>query len=141
MAAQAEVASFVNIQVGYNLERRTLITIEAMHALGRMLGGLPGRKNVVWLTSNFPFDLIPENRTVTDAELAADLPTLNQKSLQTNAAGAVAAEQRTLHGQEIRDSEAQLASSSIAIYPVDLNGLVGGMEGNGSGVDGTHDRS
>jgi VWFA-related protein len=128
-AAQAEVSSFVSIEVGYNIERRTLITIEAMHALARMLGGLPGRKNVVWLTSNFPFDLIPENRTVTDAELAAELPTLNQKSLQINAAGSVAAEQRTLHGQEIRDSEAQLASSSIAIYPVDLNGLVGGMEG------------
>ncbi len=129
MATQAEVSSFVSIQVGYNLERRTLITIEAMHALARMLGGLPGRKNVVWLTSNFPFDLIPENRTVTDAELASQLPTLNQKSLQTNAAGAVAAEQRTLHEVEIRDSEAQLASSNIAIYPVDLNGLVGGMEG------------
>jgi VWFA-related protein len=130
LLAQHEVAGFVGLQVGYNIERRTLITIEAMHSLARMLGGLPGRKNVVWLTANFPFDLIPEDRAVSDAELEADLPNVRQKSLQVNAAGSVAAEQRSLHGQEIRESEAQLASANIAIYPVDLNGLVGGMEGS-----------
>lgn len=129
LRAQTEVSSFASLQVGYNIERRTLITIEAMRSLARMLGGLPGRKNVVWLTANFPFDLIPDDRTVSDAELVADLPNVRQKSLQVNAAGSVAAEQRALHGQEIRESEAQLASSNIAIYPVDLNGLMGGMEG------------
>ena len=132
LAAQAEVASFASLQVGYEQERRTLITIEAMRSLSRMLGGLPGRKNVVWLTANFPFDLIPEDRAVSDAELTAELPNIRQKSLQVNAAGSVAAEQRTLHGQEIRQSESQLASANIAIYPVDLNGLVGGMEGTAS---------
>ncbi len=111
LAAQAEVASFAGLQVGYNIERRSLLTFEAMRSLGRMLGGLPGRKNVVWLTANFPFDLIPDDRTISDAELAADLPSVRQKSLQVNA---------------------QLASANIAIYPVDLNGLVGGMEGTAS---------
>jgi hypothetical protein len=33
-----------------------------------------------------------------------------------------------MHGQEIREAESQLASASIAIYPVDLLGLVSGME-------------
>ncbi len=132
LAAQAEVASFASLQVGYEQERRTLITIEAMRSLSRMLGGLPGRKNVVWLTANFPFDLIPEDRAVSDAELTAELPNIRQKSLQVNAAGSVAAEQRALHGQEIRQSESQLASANIAIYPVDLHGLVGGMEGTAS---------
>ena len=42
----------------------------------------------------------------------------------------MAAEQRNLHGQAIREAESQLASASIAIYPVDLNGLVSGMEGS-----------
>jgi len=129
LVARAEVSGFANLQIGYEIERRTLITIEAMRSLARMLGGLPGRKNVVWLTANFPFDLIPDDRTISDAELAADLPSVRQKSLQVNAAGSIAAEQRSLHGQEIRESEAQLASANIAIYPVDLNGLVGGMEG------------
>src|SRR6266849_5311303 len=132
LVARAEVSGFANLQIGYEIERRTLITIEAMRSLARMLGGLSGRKNVVWLTANFPFDLIPDDRTISEAELAADLPSVRQKSLQVNAAGSIAAEQRSLHGQEIRESEAQLASANIAIYPVDLNGLVGGMEGSAS---------
>jgi VWFA-related protein len=129
-SATAAAQAFADIQIGYDLERRTLITIEAMKALSRMLGGLSGRKNVVWLTASLPFDLIPEDRTVTDAELLADLPGQGrQRSVDVNAAGSQAAQQRNLHGREIRESEAELASSNIAIYPVDVRGLVSGMEG------------
>jgi VWFA-related protein len=133
--AQAGLAvqAFADLQIGYNIERRTVITLDAMRALSRMLGGLPGRKNVVWLTANLPFDLVPEDRTMTDAELLADLPGQGrQRSVGVNAAGSMAAEQRNLHGQAIREAEAQLANASIAIYPVDLNGLISGMEGSAS---------
>ena len=128
-SAQAAAQQFADIQVGYNLERRTMITIEAMKALTRILGGLPGRKNVVWLTASLPFDLIPEDRNVTDAELLADLPGQGrQRSVSVNAAGAFAAESRQLHGQDIKEAEAELASTNIAIYPVDVTGLISGME-------------
>jgi VWFA-related protein len=128
-SAMAAAQQFADIQVGYNLERRTTITIEAMRALSRILGGLPGRKNVVWLTASLPFDLIPEDRNVTDAELLADLPGQGrQRSVSVNAAGSLAAESRQLHGQEIKEAEAELSSTNIAIYPVDLTGLMGGME-------------
>jgi VWFA-related protein len=128
-ATAAEVASFANLQIGYNIERRTLITLDAMRTLARMLGGLQGRKNVVWLTANLPFDLIPEDRNISNAELAADLPgSGRQRSAMVNGAGSIAAEARSLHSQEIKDAESQLASTNIAIYPVDLHGLVGGME-------------
>jgi hypothetical protein len=104
-----------------------------MHALSRILGGLPGRKNVVWLTANLPFDLVPEDRAMTDAELMADLPGQGrQRSVNVNAAGAMASEQRNLHGQAIKEAESQLASASIAIYPVDLHGLISGMETSAS---------
>ncbi len=128
LASQA-IQDFADLQVGYNLERRTLITIEAMRALARMLGGLPGRKNVVWLTGSLPFDLVPEDRSVSDAELLADLPGQGrQRSVSSMGAGAQAAEQRELYAPQIRDAESQLASANIAIYPVDLHGLVSGME-------------
>jgi VWFA-related protein len=130
-ASQA-IADFTNLQIGYNIERRTLITLDAMRALSRMLGGLPGRKNVVWLTANLPFDLVPEDRAVSDEELLADLPDVRQKSVSTTAAGSLAGEQRSLHSQEIREAETQLASAGIAIYPVDLRGLVSGMESSAS---------
>jgi len=131
MIASAQLAAqqFQDMQLGYDLERRTLITIEAMKALSRILGGLPGRKNVVWLTASLPFDLIPEDRNVTDAELLADLPGQgHQRSVAVNAAGSLAAESRQVHGQEIKEAEAELTSTNIAIYPVDLTGLMSGME-------------
>ena len=129
VAAQAEVSSFTNLQIGFDLERRTTISIEAMRSLSRLLGGLPGRKNVVWLTAYMPFDLIPEDRAMSDAELAADLPAQGrQRSVGVNAGGSLAAEQRSLHNQEIRDAESRLASANIAIYPVDLHGLISGQE-------------
>lgn len=128
-SAQLAVREFADLQVGYNLERRTLITIEAMKGLTRILGGLPGRKNVVWLTASLPFDLIPEDRNVTDAELLADLPGQGrQRSVSVNAAGNYAAEARQLHAQDIKEAESELASSNIAIYPVDVTGLLSGME-------------
>ena len=132
-SAMAAAQDFANLQVGYNLERRTIITIEALKELSRILGGLPGRKNVVWLTASLPFDLVPEDRNVSDAELAADIPNINQKSLGTIATGALAAQGRQLHGQEIKEAEAQLASANIAIYPVDLHGLISGMESSAAG--------
>jgi VWFA-related protein len=122
--AQAEIAGFANLQVGYVLERRTVITIDAMRSLSRMLGGLPGRKNVVWLTAEFPFDLRPEDRNMSDEERDAELPSVRQKSVSTIATGSLAAQARELHGQEIRDAEWQLASAGIAIYPVDIRGIM-----------------
>ncbi len=131
--ARAEVNDFANLQVGYNIERRTVITIDAMRSLTRMLGGLQGRKNVVWLTSDLPFDMIPEDRNMTDTELQAELPGQGrQRSAALNGAGSLASESRQLHGQEIKEAESDLASANISIYPVDLRGLVGGMESSAS---------
>ena len=138
MASQA-VQDFADVQVTFDLERRTLITIDAMRALSRMLGGLPGRKNVVWLTANLPFDLVPEDRVVSDAELMEALPNVKQKSLGTIATGSLAAQQRAMHGPEIREAESRLASASVAIYPIDLLGLVSGMESSAAKVDSISD--
>jgi len=124
--AQQQVASFANLQIGYDLERRTLITIDAMRSLTRMLGGLQGRKNVVWLTADLPFDLIPEDRSVSDAELATLLPVNGSQAPSVRGAGAIATEERQLHAQEIKGAESGLASANIAVYPVDLRGLFGG---------------
>jgi VWFA-related protein len=127
--ATAAARQFADIAIGYNLERRTLITVQAMKALSRILGGLPGRKNVVWLTANFPFDLIPENRDISDEELATALPHMGSQAVSVRSAGAAAAEQRQLYGQEIKEAESQLATANVAIYPVDLRGIMA------SGID------
>ena len=129
-AVTVAVQQFEDVSAAYNLERRTLITIDALKALSRLLGGLPGRKNVVWLTASLPFDLIPENRNMSDEELAMALPNQGNQPVNLRASAAGAAEQRQLYGQQIKEAESQLASANVAVYPVDLQGLVGGMEGS-----------
>jgi VWFA-related protein len=135
-AAQAEVAAFQNIATGYKLELRTVITIQAMIDLSRLLAGLPGRKNVVWLTSEFPFDLIPQDRNLSEAEYQAALPgSGTDRPVGLNAAGALAAESRQLHGEGIERAESQLASADIAIYPVDMRGIMtGGIDAATTGT-------
>src|SRR5260370_18967088 len=112
-AAQSQIASFANLQIGYDIERRTMITIEALRSLTRMLCGLRGPKNVVWLTADLPFDLIPEDRNVSDAELATLLPVNGSQAPSVRGAGAIASEDRQLHGQEINEVELLLANGNI----------------------------
>jgi VWFA-related protein len=131
--SQAQIESFRDQATAYVLERRTLITIQAMRDLSRALGGLPGRKNVVWLTADFPFDLIPEDTNKSNAELLADLPSMAnvRNDAINNAAGNALSQQRALHNQEIRQAQFALASAGVAIYPVDMRGImVRGMDVN-----------
>jgi VWFA-related protein len=120
--------NFQDVQVGYQMDRRVDITLQAMRALGRMLSGIPGRKNVIWVTAAFPFSLIPEDRTVNEAELSESLPTIGQIGLGARSAGSVASNDRTFHAAEIREASAQLSSAQVAIYPIDARGLMTGAE-------------
>lgn len=121
--AEAELQGFESAQTAYAEEQRTVLTLQALDSLGRILGGLPGRKNIIWVTGNLPFSLIPENRDLTDAELAEDLPSRTIHSGDEHAAGNFAATFRTSHAEEIRETAARLASAQVAIYPVDARGL------------------
>lgn len=113
---------FVDVQAGYNLERRTEITFQALNELARAVGGLPGRKNVIWVTGDLPFTLNPENRTVTQAELQENLPSQNRRVWE-HTAGNYAATARGSFAEQIRDTDARLSAAQIAIYPVDARGL------------------
>src|SRR6184192_949898 len=122
-AAQAAAQSFEAAQVAYAQEQRTILTLQALNSLGRILGGLPGRKNIIWVTGNLPFSLIPENRNMTNAELEENLPSLKIRSVDQHSAGNYAATFRQGHADEIRETAARLASAQVAVYPVDARGL------------------
>jgi VWFA-related protein len=127
-AMAASLRSFEGEQVAYSLDRRVEITLQSMRGLSRILGGIPGRKNILWLTAAFPFSLIPEDRNISEAELIESLPNINQKGVGTHSAGSVAAAQRLSHSDEIRQAATQLANAQVAIYPIDVRGLVSGAE-------------
>ena len=124
--SQAQIASFQSLALGYVLDRRTEVTIQALHDLSRVLGGFPGRKNVVRLTADFPFALIPENTTMSDAELIADLPSMAnaRNNVIVNGGGRALAEMRGRYDRQIQEAEFAVASAGIAVYPVDMRGIM-----------------
>ncbi len=122
-AAQAAVEAFAGAQAGYAEDQRAVLSLNALNSLARILGGLPGRKSIIWVTGNLPFSLVPENRTMTDAELEETLPSLNTRRVGEHASGTQAATFRQSHAGDIRELESRLASAQVAVYPVDARGL------------------
>lgn len=122
-AQAAALEAFEGAQVAYAKEQRAVMTLGALGSLARILGGLPGRKNLIWVTGELPFSFIPEDRVMTDAELAEDLPSMNTRRVGEHAAGNYAATFRASHANEIREIAARLASAQVAVYPVDARGL------------------
>jgi VWFA-related protein len=43
-----------------DLERRALMTMDALRSIARHLAGYPGRKRLIWVSSTFPFSITPE---------------------------------------------------------------------------------
>jgi VWFA-related protein len=122
-SAQAALEAFAGVQAFYEEDRRAALSLSALNSLARILGGLPGRKNLIWITGNLPFSLTPETRTMTDAELEETLPSLDTRRVGQHAAGNQAATFRQSHAEDIRELNARLASAQVAVYPIDARGL------------------
>jgi VWFA-related protein len=90
----------------YSMDR-TLTTLDAVTAIARRLSQIPGRKNLVWVASSFPF-------TIGAGTANAQNVTRGQRSF----------------GPEIERTERALNNANVAIYPVDARGLVGKSEAN-----------
>src|SRR5271165_6187808 len=78
---------------------RALFTLAAMKGMARAVSGYPGRKNLIWLSGSFPVNIEPDP--------ASDDPFRNVRSF----------------ADEIRTTSSLLATSRVAVYPVDVRGL------------------
>src|SRR5258708_10693257 len=110
---------FADAQTANANEQRAVLALNAMNSLARILGGLPGRKNLIWITGDLPFSFIPENRTMSDAELEENLPSFNTRRVEEHSAGNYPATFRQSHTDEIRATASRLASAQVARYPGD----------------------
>jgi VWFA-related protein len=82
-----------------NADNRFHLTLATLNALARAVSGYSGRKNLLWLSGNFPLRL-------------------DQEFVTNNRAG--------LGGHfsaDVRETAALLAASQVAVYPVDVKGL------------------
>jgi hypothetical protein len=105
---------FQDAQLQYERDRRIEVTLAAMRSLCRVLGGLPGRKNIIWLTAGFPFSLIPEQDDSHRSEIM--MRSLHERVIPNPA-------ETYQYTERIREVAAQMATSQVAIYPVDVRGL------------------
>jgi VWFA-related protein len=94
---------FLTGQGNSETDLRVKATLEALRELARSLAGLPGRKNVVWVSTAFPLTISP------DPGLSAQF---------SNAFSAVRG-----YEDEVRKTDALLTASRVAIYPVSAVGV------------------
>jgi VWFA-related protein len=123
-AARSALGSFDGAALSYAKDQRAAITLSALNSLARILGGLPGRKNLIWVAGDLrDISFIPEDRTMTQDEREEAQSGINTRRVGQHAAGIAAETFRTAHAQEFRETAARLASAQVAVYPVDARGL------------------
>lgn len=103
-APLAVVASLRQFEAQTNanqLDLRVKLTLAAMNQLGRYLSGLPGRKNLVWLSGSFPLNIFPNSIQ------SPDNPFVTVANYES----------------ELRKTTSLLAQAQVAVYPVGAAGL------------------
>ena len=86
-------------QDSFSLNLRVQYTLSAFDQLGRYLSGLPGRKNVMWLSGSFPVAVMPNPDLKDPTQAARDF------------SGAV------------NHTAGLLANARVAVYPIDARGI------------------
>lgn len=56
----ASVQQFEAVQASTDSQIRARATLDAMNQLAHFLAGIPGRKNLIWLSGSFPLDIFPQ---------------------------------------------------------------------------------
>lgn len=90
---QADISAFQN-------DLRVRMTLDAFQQLALYLGGIPGRKNIIWFSGSFPIGLDPDTTMGNSFDAARS------------------------YTQEIRETNEALAAARVSVYPVDARGLM-----------------
>jgi VWFA-related protein len=85
---------------------RATATADAFEAIARHMSGLPGRKNLIWMSAGFPFK-----------------PIVRQRTLGVQAQPTV--ENANDFSDQLMRAEKALNDANVAVYPVDYQGLNG----------------
>jgi VWFA-related protein len=86
-------------QGSFNVDMRVEYTLAAFDRLSRYLSGVPGRKNVMWLSGSFPISILPDPDLKNPQQAARDF------------------------SSAVQHTSRLLANARIALYPMDARGL------------------
>jgi VWFA-related protein len=90
------------------LRDRVQMTLDALVEIGRFLGGLPGRKNLIWYSGSFPASIFAD-----PAKSPVNLP----------AGSLVRDDSAANYTERIKKATNLLNAAQVAVYPVDARGL------------------
>ena len=103
LAGLAEVSSlrqFVTDEASFSDDLRVKMTLAAMDQLGRYLGPMPGRKNLIWFSGSFPIGVDPDFNQQDAYRMMRD------------------------YAEDIRATTQRLALARVAVYPIDARRFV-----------------
>jgi VWFA-related protein len=98
-AQAARISQGYNDHEAFRTTDRVIFTLAAMRGLAQAVSGYPGRKNLIWLSGSFPVQIEPDP--------ASTDPFRNFRGFE----------------DQIRTTDSLLATSRVAVYPVDVRGL------------------
>jgi len=104
---------------------RAEMTANVMAAIASSVVNIPGRKNLVWVSGSFPFQ-IGSGTSADDPAPNSKVPSLGGMSPnQSNAPGPNTSVQYRTFQKELEAASDAVNNANLAIYPVDARGLIG----------------
>jgi VWFA-related protein len=95
-----QMQDFEKEEYASTMDTRVTTTIESLNSIGHYLSGIPGRKNLVWISQSFPISLVP------------DLNSGKNEFFGTRQ-----------YGEQVEMTANTLSDAQVAVYPVDAGGL------------------
>ena len=111
-----------------NADFRRYLAGYAFQAIANHLRGIPGRKNVIWISSTFPSMVVGLNPDLMIGERDTILPNLWGPTQPVFA-------NTESYYYQLRDFARSLSNANISVYSIDPQGLMGGVTLTGQGAD------
>lgn len=113
----------------------------AMKMIAKNLEGLPGRKNLLWLSSNFPVPFTSPNNSFGGADGSqgpnggSGNPAVisNMPNQEITGSSSLAGQDITEQQLQMREAYDALTNAQVSVYPVDVRGVQQG--GDWGGID------
>ncbi|HTC62601.1 MAG TPA: VWA domain-containing protein [Candidatus Saccharimonadales bacterium] len=95
-----EVQNFEKEEYSMSVDLRMKETLGAFTQIGQYLSGIPGRKNLIWVSESFPLTIVPDPST-------GNNPFGGSRE----------------YSEEIKNVGNKLTDAQVAVYPMDVRGL------------------